>query len=130
LGGHLSGSLEKACNQTKKALEKIKGKGLGTQPHKRPHISGWLKKFSNELGHLNIEVGNQLAVLCAEANKMSVRKVQQSVFLILNRVPVTFVTDPEFIRASIPVLTHSLDQTVMARKAKARRCTAEIVGNI
>jgi hypothetical protein len=52
------------------------------------------------------------------------------VFLILNRVPVTFVTDPEFIRASIPVLTHSLDQTVMARKAKARRCTAEIVGNI
>jgi hypothetical protein len=29
-GGHLSGSLEKAWNQTKKLLEKIKGKGLGT----------------------------------------------------------------------------------------------------
>ena len=28
-GGHLSGSLEKAWNQTKKMLEKIKGKGLG-----------------------------------------------------------------------------------------------------
>jgi len=34
--GHLSGSLEKACNQTKKALE-IKGKERGTQPQKRPH---------------------------------------------------------------------------------------------
>jgi len=26
-------------------------------------------------------------------------------------------------------MTHSLDQKVMARKAKARKCTAEIVGN-
>jgi hypothetical protein len=26
-------------------------------------------------------------------------------------------------------MTHSLDQTVMARKAKARKCTTEIVGN-
>ena len=51
-------------------------------------------------------------------------------FLILNREPVTFVTDPELIRPSIPVTTHSLDQKVMARKAKARKCTAEIVGNI
>jgi len=49
---------------------------------------------------------------------------------ILYRVPVTFVTDPELIRPSIPVMTHSLDQKVMARKAKARKCTAEIVGNI
>ena len=51
-------------------------------------------------------------------------------FLILNRVPATFVTDPELIRPSIPVMTHSLDQKVMTRKAKARKCTAEIVGNI
>ena len=40
------------------------------------------------------------------------RTVQQNVFLILNRVPVTFVADPEFIRPSIPVMTHSLDQKV------------------
>jgi hypothetical protein len=73
---------------------------------------------------------DQLAVLCAKANKMFMRTVQQNVFLILNRVPVTFVTDPELIRPSIPVMTHSLDQKVMARKAKARKCTAEIVGNI
>ena len=51
-------------------------------------------------------------------------------FLILNREPVTFVTDPELIRPSIPVMTHSLDQKAMARKAKARKCTAENVGNI
>jgi transposase len=59
------------------------------------------------------------------------RTVQQNVFLILNRVPVTCVTNPELIRpSSDPVMTHSLDQNVMARKAKARKCTAEIVGNI
>jgi len=51
---------------------------------------------------------DQLAVLCAEANKMFMRTVQQNVFLILNRVLVTFVTDPELIRHSIPVMTHSL----------------------
>ena len=45
-------------------------------------------------------------------------------------MPVTFVTDPELIRPSIPVMTHSLDQKVMARKAKARKFTAENVGNI
>jgi hypothetical protein len=28
------------------------------------------------------------------------------------------------------VMTHSLDLKVMARMAKARKCTAEIVGNI
>ena len=56
--------------------------------------------------------------------------VQQNVFLILNRVPFTFVTDPELIKPSIPIMKHSLDQKVMARKAKARKCTAEIVGNI
>jgi len=61
---------------------------------------------------------------------MFMRAVQQIVFLILNRVPVTFVTDPELIRPSIPVMTHSLDQKVMFRKVKARKCAAEIVGNI
>jgi len=43
---------------------------------------------------------------------------------------VTFVTNPEPTRPSIPVVTHSLDQKFMARKAKARKCTAEIVGNL
>jgi hypothetical protein len=61
---------------------------------------------------------------------MFMQTVQKTVFLILNRVPVTSVTNPELIRPSIPVMTHSLDQKVMARKAKARKCTAEIVGNI
>ena len=61
---------------------------------------------------------------------MFMRTVQEIVFLILNSVPVTFVTDPEVIRASTPVMTHSLDQKVMAKRAKARKCTAEIVGNI
>ena len=45
-------------------------------------------------------------------------------------MPVTFVTDPELMWPSIPVMTHSLDQEVMARKAKARKCTAEIAGNV
>jgi hypothetical protein len=56
--------------------------------------------------------------------------VQQNVCLILNRVPGTFVTDPELIRPSIPVMTYSLDQKVMTIKAKARKCTAENVENI
>jgi hypothetical protein len=45
-------------------------------------------------------------------------------------VPVTSVTDPELIRPSIPVVTHSLDQKVVARKAKARKCTAQVAGNV
>ena len=61
---------------------------------------------------------------------MIMRTVQQNVFLILNRVPVTFVTVPELIRPSIPVMTHSSDQKVVTRKTKARKCTAENVGNI
>ena len=42
--------MEKVCNQTKKALEKNKGKGLGTQPQKRPHhiFPACSKKSSNE----------------------------------------------------------------------------------
>ena len=43
---------------------------------------------------------------------------------------VTCVTDPELIRPSIPVMTHSLDQKVVARKAKARKCAAEVAGNV
>ena len=62
---------------------------------------------------------------------MFMRTVQQNVFLILNSVPVTSVTDPELIRHSIPVTrTHSLDQKVVARKAKAKKCTAEVAGNV
>jgi hypothetical protein len=52
------------------------------------------------------------------------------VFLILNSVPVTNVTDTELIRPSIYVMTHYLNQKVMARKTKASRCTAELAGNV
>jgi len=72
---------------------------------------------------------------------MFMRTTQQNVFLILNRVPVTFVTYPELIRPSIPVLTHFFDQKIIRpsipilthsqeQKIMARKCTAEIVGNI
>ena len=61
---------------------------------------------------------------------MFMRTVQQIVFLILNSVPVTSVTDPELIRPSIPVMTHSLDQKVVARKVKARKCATEVAGNV
>jgi hypothetical protein len=61
---------------------------------------------------------------------MFMRTVQQNVFLILISVPVTSVTDPELIRPSIPVMTHSLDQKVVARKAKAGKCAAEVAGNV
>jgi len=47
---------------------------------------------------------DQLSVLCAKANKMFMRTVQQNVFLILNRVPVTFVTDPELRSSLISVV--------------------------
>jgi len=40
------------------------------------------------------------------------------VFLILNRVP--FVTDPELVRPSIPVMTHSLDQKCEGKKVHGR----------
>jgi hypothetical protein len=57
--------------------------------------------------------------------------VQQNVFLILNRVPVTYVTVLELTRlSSIPTMTHSLDQKLVARKAKARKHTAEIARNV
>jgi len=70
-------------------------------------------------------------LLCAKSDQMFMRTVQQNVFLILNSVPVTSVTDPELIRHSIPVTrTHSLDQKVVARKAKAKKCTAEVAGNV
>jgi len=69
-------------------------------------------------------------VLCAKTNKIFMQTVQQNAFFILNRVPVTSVTDPELIRPSIPVMAYSLDQKVMTRKAKVRKCTAENVGNI
>ena len=40
--------------------------------------------------------------------------VKQNVFLILNSVPATLVTDPEFIRPSVPVIAHFLNQEVVA----------------
>jgi len=58
-------------------------------------------------------------VLCAKVNKMFMQTFQQNVFLILNSVPITYVTDPEPIRPSISVMTQSLDQKVMARKTQA-----------
>ena len=48
-------------------------------------------------------------LLCAKADKMLVRTVQQIVFLILNSVPATFVTDPELQKPSVPVMMHSFD---------------------
>ena len=56
--------------------------------------------------------------------------VKQNMFLILNSVPVTLVTDPEFRRPSVPVIAHFLNREVVARKAKARKCTAKIAGNV
>ena len=41
-----------------KALQKIKRKGLGTQPQKKPHhiYQTGSKRFSNELGYLHIRL--------------------------------------------------------------------------
>ena len=65
---------------------------------------------------LKLRWEDQLAVLCAEANNVFMQQtVQQNVFLILNRVPFTFITDPELIKPFIPIMKHSLDQKVMAR---------------
>ena len=73
---------------------------------------------------------DQLAVLCAKANKLFMRTVQQNVLLIMNSVPVTFVTDPKLKRPSVFVMTHSLDQKIVALKANVRKCAAEIAGII
>ena len=45
-------------------------------------------------------------MLYAKADKMFLRTVQQTVLLTLNSVPVTFVTDPELLRPSVPAMTH------------------------
>ena len=57
-------------------------------------------------------------MLCAKANMVFMQTVQQIVLLIQNSVPVTFVTYPEPMRPSIPVMTHSLDQKVMAKRQR------------
>ena len=127
----------------------VKGYKDGLQPESLADDGNWLVKQNQPVSKietksdkliqksprrswaiLKLRWEDQLAVLRANANKMLMRAVQQNVLLILNRVPVTFVTDPELIWPSIPVMTHSLDQKVMVRKAKARKCTAEILGNI
>jgi hypothetical protein len=47
--------LGKSLKPNQKVLEIIKGKGLGTQPHKKPHRIYLVgsKKSSNELGYLH-----------------------------------------------------------------------------
>jgi hypothetical protein len=54
---------------------------------------------------------DQLAVLCAKANKEFMRTVQQNVFLILNRVPVTIVL-LEFMWCQIVKLSSAPDDTI------------------
>ena len=102
----------------KKPITKSKGKGLGAQPQKRPHLVYLVgsNKSSNELGYLNIEVDGKTSWRCCvrRLTRCFMRTVQQNVFLILNRVPVTYVTDPELIRPSIPVMTHSFVGKVRA----------------
>ena len=67
-----------------------------------------------ELGDQNYEVGFE-TIGTVTQNYANFDYSGYFSFLILNRVPVTFVTDPELIRPSIPVMTHSLDQKVMTR---------------
>ena len=59
---------------------------------------------------------------------MIMRTVQQNVFLILNRVPVTTVTDPELMRPSIPVMAHSLDQKGLGLQGLQGWPTARVSG--
>ena len=60
--------------------------------HKRGHTKKiWLVQWAIFILRWEDQL---LAVLCAKANKEFMRTVQQIVFLILNRVPGTFVTDP------------------------------------
>ena len=61
-------------------LQKIKGKGLGIQPQKRPYHIYLVdsKKSSNELGYLYIGWEDHLAELCAYANEMLMRTVRQN----------------------------------------------------
>jgi hypothetical protein len=54
---------------------------------------------------------------------MFIRIVQPNLFLILNSVPVTFVTDSELIRPFVPAMTRSLDQLLwheLRRQESAR----------
>ena len=93
--------------------------------------SGWLKKSSNELGYPHTEVGRPAGGAVIEGYQdvhahSPAKGVPHS-----EKLPVIFVTDPELIiRPSVPVVTHFLDQKNVARKAKARKCAAKIVGNI
>jgi hypothetical protein len=42
-------------------------------------------------------------------------------FLILNSVPVTFVTDPELVRPSVPVMMHSLEPDSCGKKGEGKK---------
>ena len=59
LWGASERKLGKSLKPNQKGTRKIKGKGLGTQPQKRPHHKCLVgsKKSSNDLGYLHIEVG-------------------------------------------------------------------------
>ena len=53
----------------------------------------------------------------AKADQLLMGTVKQDMFLILNSVPITFVTDSELIRPSVSVAAHSLNQKIVAREA-------------
>ena len=59
---------------------------------------------------------------------MFMQTVQQNVFLILNSVPVTSVTDPEPIRPSITVMTHSLDQKLWPERRRQESARLRLLG--
>ena len=111
--------LGKSLKPNQKEIRKFKGTGLNLS-HKRGHTMYIWLVFKTGWAIFLLWWEDQLAVLCVEAGQMFMRTVQKNVFLILNRVPVTLVTDPELIRPSITVMTQSLGQKVMARKVKAR----------
>ena len=119
----------KSCNQTKKGAWKKQGKRASRHSAtKEATLDTRLKRSSNEL-YSNTEVGRQAGSICKGWQDVHANSPAECV-LILNSVPVPFVTDPELIRPSISVMTHPLDQKAMARKVKAIKWTAEIVGNI
>ena len=72
------------------------------------------------------------AVLCGKANEMFMRTVQQNVLVPHPEQSAShIVTDPQLShKAFYSCYGAFLDQKVMARKAKARKCTDENVGNI
>ena len=84
---------------------------------------------SNELGYPHTEVGRQAGAECvgwpdapADSPAKYVPHTGQCASHICHK--------SGRVRPSVLVMTHSLDQNVVARKAKARKCTAKIAGNV